>query len=180
MDLLAIGNVWHLPGMWYDRDVRSRITQWLLDALAVTDISIPAEAFTLVLQAGSYRDLFTDLFQQHIHNEIAWHRAFKVQNPDIDIDGPVNWRYSFIQSVIMDTQEAVALEALTNGTSPILRSNFNTGVAHEIDTIINNTSHLGPHEWLKAWNAAKTDLEQAIHRVDYNTRVSDNFEIRTT
>ncbi|OBS22894.1 hypothetical protein FPOA_09217 [Fusarium poae] len=164
----------------YDRGIRSRITQWLLDALAVTDVGIPAEAFTLVLQAGCYKDLFTDLFQQHIHNEIAWHRAFKALHPHINIDGPVNWRYLIIQDVLMDTQEASALETLANGTSPILRSDFNSGVAHEIDTIINDTSHFEPHEWIHAWNSAKGNLEQAIHRVDYNTRLSDNFEIRIT
>ncbi|RGP62595.1 hypothetical protein FSPOR_9174 [Fusarium sporotrichioides] len=164
----------------YGQRFRSRITQWLLDAPAVTDVGIPADAYTLVLQAGSYQNYFTDQFQQQIQQEIAWHKAFRALNSVYPFDGPVHQYHEMIQMCMIDTQEVDAIEALLNGTSSILRADFNLGVAQEFDSIVNDTRHLHVREWEDAWNAVMlSTIKQLTHEEDYNTRLSRNFEIRT-
>ncbi|UZP43225.1 hypothetical protein NXS19_011041 [Fusarium pseudograminearum] len=161
------------------RKLRLRISQWLLDALAVTKVGIPAEAFTLVLQAGSYEDYFTNQFQQHIHKEIAWHRAFKTLNPGFPFSWPRNDDSWPIQISMIDKNEIDAIESLMKGTSPILRSDFNTGVEWEFDTIVSETRHLDMEEWMVARNKAMSKkIEQPTHPLDYITRLLENFEIQ--
>ncbi|KAM0229792.1 hypothetical protein ACHAPO_009677 [Fusarium lateritium] len=161
------------------RWMRSRITQWLQDALAVTDVGIPSGSFTLVLQAGSYKDYFADQFQNQIQTEIAWQRAFKRLNPEYPFDSPRGTNYNVIQNLMIQEKEIEALQTLGNMTSPILRSDFNTGVALEFDTIVNQTSHLRDFGWMREWYAATLmSIEQPIHKLDYNTRLLENFEIQ--
>ncbi|KPA38284.1 hypothetical protein FLAG1_08881 [Fusarium langsethiae] len=132
-------------------NLRSRISQWLLDALAVTDVGIPTESFTLVLQAGSYRNYFTDRFQQQIHREIAWFRAFMTLKQDSPSMGPPSIGprprvHETIQSMTIKKEEVYAIETLVNGTSPIVCGDFNTGVEQEFDSIVKETRDLDLEE----------------------------------
>ncbi|QPC80321.1 hypothetical protein HYE68_011073 [Fusarium pseudograminearum] len=159
--------------------LRSRITQWLLDALAVTDVGIPAEAFTLVLQAGSYKDYFADRFQRQIQEEIALCRAFKTINPEYPYARLTEPLYGSIQSTMIQEQEVDALGILGNDNLSILRSDFNPGVEREFDTLINETSNHDASEWFHAWSVLLGNIDQPPHQVDYNTRLLENFEVRT-
>ncbi|CAF3547251.1 unnamed protein product [Fusarium graminearum] len=164
----------------FPHELRRRITQWLLDALAVTEVGIPVDAYTLVIQAGSYQDYFTDQFQRQIHQEIAWHKAFKVLNQDYPFNGPVHKLHQDVQLTMIDPQEVDAVETLLNGTSPILRADFNIGVAQEYDSIINDTGHLHVGDWkFKKYCTLSDSFERPTHEVDYRTRLSQNFEIQT-
>ncbi|KAF5234179.1 hypothetical protein FAUST_7765 [Fusarium austroamericanum] len=164
----------------FPHELRRRITQWLLDALAVTEVGIPADAYTLVLQAGSYQDYFTDQFQRQIHQEIAWNKAFKVLNQAYPFNGPVRKFHQDIQLGMIDPQEVDAIETLLNGTSPILRTDFNIGVAQEYDSIVNDTGHLHVGEWMFTLSSTlRNSSQRPTHEVDYRTRLSQNFEIQT-
>lgn len=157
--------------------LRVRISRWLLGALATTLVGIPAEAFTLILEAGPYKDYFADQFQQRVHKDVAWYWANKKLEEGNDI-APAYHRA--IRDVLLKEEELEAIENLVNGTSPILRCDFNTGIALDPDIIVNATRHLaGTFDWVLAWGAGVPQrIEQPKHQADYNTRLADNFEIR--
>ncbi|KAJ4138698.1 hypothetical protein NW768_002556 [Fusarium equiseti] len=159
---------------------RSALSQWLLDALAVTSVGIPDSSFTLTIEAGPYRDWITDLFLQRFHKEIAWRRAFEHlqrMNPF----GERNFMHGAIEDAMIQPDEIEAFETLMNKTSHILRTDFSTGVGSwDVDTIVNDTQYLSLDMWFRHW--AETlhllTIEQPTHQVDYKARLADNYEVQ--
>ncbi|KAH8672226.1 hypothetical protein BGZ61DRAFT_555897 [Ilyonectria robusta] len=97
------------------------LAQWLLKALDVPEAGIPAEAFTFVLEGGPYIDFCTNLFQQTVHRDIAWHKAYQAS-----IQRGLFVRWPLLQTGLVVEGFAEAVEHLNNPTS-FLRSDFNTG-----------------------------------------------------
>lgn len=159
---------------------RLELSQWLLDALAVTSVGIPADSFTLIIEAGSYKDWISDLFQQRFHKEIAWCRAF-VCLKSINSLGERNIMHRMTEDSMIQEDEVEAFEILMNKTSPILRTDFNTGVAWDVDTIVNDTQSLSMNEWFWHWfeTLPLSRMEQPTHELDYKVRLADNYEIQT-
>ncbi|KAM0387042.1 hypothetical protein ACHAQC_011108 [Fusarium culmorum] len=111
--------------------------------------------------------------------EIALCRAFKTINPEYPYARLTEPLYGSIQSAMIQEQEVDALGSLGNDNLSILRSDFNTGVEREFDTLINETSNHDASEWFHAWSVLLGNIDQPPHQVDYNTRLLENFEIRT-
>ncbi|RGP75364.1 hypothetical protein FLONG3_5754 [Fusarium longipes] len=165
----------------HSHDFIVHLSQWLLDALALKHVGIPAESFTLVLEGGSHKDYFADLFQQRLHKEVAWSRAFHHLTRNGHFR-PSQVCYSILEELLMAEEAIAAIEYLVEGTTPVLRSDFNTGVFLDVDTLVNEaeTKSLTPDNWVfkfvpeVVWNT-----EQPTHTVDYNTRLLDTYESRT-
>ncbi|KAH7145440.1 hypothetical protein B0J13DRAFT_553517 [Dactylonectria estremocensis] len=97
------------------------LSDWLLDALAVPDAGIPAESFRFVLEGGPDVDFCTDLFQQVVQRDIAWHKAYQAS---IQRGLLVYWPR--LQKGLVSEGFAEAMDHLRNQTS-FLRSDFHTG-----------------------------------------------------
>ncbi|KAI1069037.1 hypothetical protein LB507_006057 [Fusarium sp. FIESC RH6] len=161
------------------------LLQWLTDALAVTRVGIPAESFTLVLEAGPYREYFTNFCQQRLQKEVAWSRAlnyldqrdaFNLEGSNLTITQPLHMRF------MMTCEDTDVIGSLANETSPILRSDFNAGIALDIGAIVNQTRYLSTEEWFSEWYSDKwfweALQEQPPDLVDYKVRLADNYEIQ--
>jgi hypothetical protein len=166
-------------GRLFPSTIRQRITQWLLDAFALGRVGIPAESFTFVLEAGLLREYFADYLQQRLHKEIAWYRAFRQLTEDGCFEmGPY---HRFTELTMITEEEVETTELLANGVSPILRSDFNTGIPLKFDAIVDETRSPDIDDWMTAWHDAvpPSSLEQPTGTVHYNVRLADNYELRT-
>ncbi|KAM0294523.1 hypothetical protein ACHAPM_011170 [Fusarium culmorum] len=178
------------PSVSHIRQLRSTLCYSTQDALA-------EKASILYLSSGYYRG-FSRLSRPYYHNwcwywsnsfweaERAFSSALKLlakHNP-AEFSRQINRRllcplYGSIQSAMIQEQEVDALGSLGNDNLSILRSDFNTGVEREFDTLINETSNHDASEWFHAWSVLLGNIDQPPHQVDYNTRLLENFEIRT-
>ncbi|PTD08537.1 hypothetical protein HYE67_005176 [Fusarium culmorum] len=184
------------PSVSHIRQLRSTLCYSTQDALA-------EKASILYLSSGYYRG-FSRLSRPYYHNwcwywsnsfweaerafsriqppnqqEIALCRAFKTINPEYPYARLTEPLYGSIQSAMIQEQEVDALGSLGNDNLSILRSDFNNGVEREFDTLINETSNHDASEWFHAWSVLLGNIDQPPHQVDYNTRLLENFEIRT-
>lgn len=161
------------------------ILQWLTDTLAVTRVGIPAESYTLILEAGPYRDYFADVSQQQLQKEVAWSRAlyyfdqrdaFQLEGSNLTIAQPLNMRF------ILTSEDIDAIESLANETSPILRSDFNAGIAMDVGAVVNQTRYLPIEDWFSDWfftvDRWQLQAGQPPDLVDYKVRLADNYEIQ--
>ncbi|KAH7183540.1 uncharacterized protein B0J16DRAFT_401979 [Fusarium flagelliforme] len=178
-------NAWPSTSGLTGADVGTPILQWLTDALAVTRVGIPAESFTLILEAGPYRDYFTIFSQQRLQKEMAWSRALNYLD-ERDAFGLEGRALTTIQPdfmrFMMTCEDTDVIESLANETSPILRSDFNAGIALDVGAIVNQTRYLSTEDWFCEWYSDMWpwDLleEQPPDQVDYKVRLADNYEIQ--
>ncbi|RSL52055.1 hypothetical protein CEP53_008211 [Fusarium sp. AF-6] len=151
-----------------------RVAEWLVDALAVTSVGIPAESFTFILEAGPHADFCTDAFQQGIHRDIAWNRAY---NACIDRDlvafGPHGRAHRLVNEGLEE-----AMEHLLNQTS-FLRSDFNPGHPWNFEKLVEETKHLSQSVWPMKWFCREPQKLDFPSTLDIAKRYSDNFEIQT-
>jgi hypothetical protein len=178
-------NAWSSTSGLTGADLGTHILQWLTDALAVTRVGIPVESFTLILEAGPYRDYFTNFSQQRLQKEMAWGRAlnyldqrdaFQLEGSNLTIAQPLHMRF------MMTCEDTGVIESLANETSPILRSDFNAGIALDVGAIVNQTRYLSTEDWFCEWYP---DIwpwepleEQPPYQVDHKVRLADNYEIQ--
>ncbi|KAL2677376.1 hypothetical protein Neosp_011146 [[Neocosmospora] mangrovei] len=151
-----------------------RMAEWLVDALAVTDVGIPAEAFTFILEAGPHVDFCTDIFQQGIHRDIAWDRAYKA----CINRGLIVCRPSQRLRRVVDQGLEEAMEHLLNQTS-FLRSDFNPGHPWNFENLVEETKHLDHLHWIYKWAYREPQKLGFPPTLDIAKSYSDNFEIQT-
>ncbi|EEU44580.1 uncharacterized protein NECHADRAFT_85259 [Fusarium vanettenii 77-13-4] len=151
-----------------------RLAEWLVDALAVTDVGIPAESFTFILEAGPHADFCTDIFQQAIHRDIAWDRAYKA----CINRGLIVCRPSQRLRRVVDQGLEEAMEHLLNQTS-FLRSDFNPGHPWNFENLVEETSHLDNLRWTNKWAFRQPWNLDFPPTLDIAKSYSDNFEIQT-
>ncbi|UPK94690.1 hypothetical protein LCI18_005625 [Fusarium solani-melongenae] len=150
------------------------VAQWLVDALAVTRVGIPAEFFTFILEAGPHADFCTDVFQQAIHRDIAWNRAY---NACID-RGLVACKPRERLYDLLDDGLDEAIEHLLNPTS-FLRSDFNLGHPWNFENLVEETNHLDHLHWTFKWAFREPQKLDFPPILGFVKRYSDNFEIQT-
>lgn len=152
----------------------SILTEWLVDALAVTSMGIPAGSFTFILEAGPYADFCTNLFQQAIHRDIAWHRAY---NASVDrgliVYPPNERRFDLIDAGLEE-----AVEHLVNQTS-FLRSDFHPGHPWDFETIVEKNAHLDAFHWEVKWAYREPRAVDMPPTLDIARMYSDYCEIQT-
>jgi hypothetical protein len=124
----------------YDTLYTPELSQWLLDAIAVSKEDISAGSLTLLLESGPYNDFCTELFQQRVHRLIALSRAFYEcleggLLKDLTGKQVKNLMHEF--SLGDGFQEAMM--QLVNQTSIVLHSDFNPGVPQSHQAIIDGT-----------------------------------------
>ncbi|KAM0428829.1 hypothetical protein ACHAPT_006629 [Fusarium lateritium] len=152
------------------------VAGWLCWALAAVDAGMPADAFTLVLDAGPAADLCSDILQRVVHRDLAWQTALErcyaqgvLQVPPSGVH-----KYTF-SGGSQNFQQAV--EHLVNQTS-VLRCNFNPGAFWNVDEILAN------HSWwnLSTWYYQQRQLMKLHFDVlpplpDLGDTLLENFEI---
>ncbi|KAJ4253396.1 hypothetical protein NW762_010553 [Fusarium torreyae] len=156
-----------------------RLAHWLFDALAVTHVGIPANSFTFVLEAGPYRDYCTDVFQQLVHRDIAWYRAYNACLDRGFLEVPPGERTDMLNTYMIQQGFEEAIELLVDQTS-ILRSDFNPGFAWNFEPLVDETKELDALQWAQKWAyrepALYTDLPSSFKQ---EAVLADNFEIQT-
>ncbi|SPJ73887.1 uncharacterized protein FTOL_03617 [Fusarium torulosum] len=174
---------WEAEPKLYKGDISPYLAHWLVDALAITDVGIPAEAFTFVLEPGPYVDYCTDIFQQYVHRDIAWSRVYKaLAQSGSFVPGSLEWQE--VGRYLLQDEDVEALDHLMNKTSPILRCDFNTGVAWDSENVVKETEGLDSHHWIQRWRG-RFGEEEFGGRImlpsdfTYESRVADLFEIQT-
>ncbi|KAJ4182227.1 hypothetical protein NW767_013910 [Fusarium falciforme] len=151
-----------------------RVAEWLVDALAVTSVGIPAESFTFILEAGPHADFCTDVFQQAIHRDIAWNRAY---NACID-RGLVVRKRGQKGHLLIDEGLEEAIGHLLNQTS-FLRSDFNPGHPWNFENLVEETKHLDYLHWQLKWAYREPRKLELPPTLDIARLYSDNFEVQT-
>ncbi|KAM5347428.1 hypothetical protein ACJ41O_010433 [Fusarium nematophilum] len=149
-----------------------RLAEWLLDALAVTDVGIPADAFTFILEGGPHADFCTDLFQQAVHRDIAWYKAYKACVDRDLVYFPPHFRYSLTDEGLEE-----AMEKLMDPTS-FLRCDFNPGLPWDFEKLVEETKTLDHVEWerkLVHREPRKLDFPPTL---PYADTLADNYEIQ--
>ncbi|KAH7165215.1 hypothetical protein EDB81DRAFT_678899 [Dactylonectria macrodidyma] len=150
------------------------IAQWLLDALAVPDAGIPAESFTFVLEGGPDPDFSTNLFQQIIHRDIAWHKAYRAS---IERGLLVRWPLLLGDTLVSDGFPE-AMDHLMNRTS-LLHSDFNLGHQWNWEDMIEKESGVTTWKWYSEFHyrdPLRTTFPPAL---DYASILADNYDIQT-
>ncbi|KAJ4249110.1 hypothetical protein NW762_012444 [Fusarium torreyae] len=154
------------------------IAHWLLDALAVSDAGVPPESFTLVIEGGRHRDYCADLFQRFVQKEIAWYKAYK----ELTQSGSLlmNEGAEYNRGDMLKEEEVAALDQLLNQTSAALSCDFNTGVACDVEALVNETEGLSAYDWVDRWSDDNfPPWENLPHDLQYKDRLARNFEIQT-
>ncbi|CVK98591.1 uncharacterized protein FMAN_08569 [Fusarium mangiferae] len=160
----------------YKRFFSLRILPWLKEAIAMEERQIPAKSFTLVLEAGANQDYCTDLFQRLLHRDVAWCRAQEVLTARGTLSLPPSQRYHDRVRV----QDLEAIDRLVNHTSTILTADFNTGVAWDVQALVQQTQHFDGIRWLLEWIIhAGVSYERLVLDQTYRDRVAEVFEIQT-
>lgn len=148
------------------------LAQWLLDALDVPEAGIPAESFTFVLEGGPYIDFCTDLFQQTVHRDIAWHKAYQAS-----IQRGLLVRWPLLQTGLVVEGFAEAVEHLNNPTS-FLRSDFNTGHPWDWEDLVEKETGVA-FLWVRSFSMHKTLSIDFPPALDYASILADNYDIQT-
>ncbi|KAF5986034.1 hypothetical protein FBULB1_2598 [Fusarium bulbicola] len=153
-----------------------RILPWLKEAIAMEERQIPAESFTLVLEAGGNQDYCTDLFQRILHRDVAWCRAQEI----LVARGTLSLSPSHIYHDRVCVQDLEAIDRLVNHTSTILTTDFNTGVAWDVQALIQQIQHLNGAHWAITWIMHDgAGYEGMVLNQTYRDRVAEVFEIQT-
>lgn len=150
----------------------SRLAQWLLDALDVPEAGIPAESFTFVLEGGPYVDFCTDLFQQTVHRDVAWHKAYQAS---IQRGLLVHW--PLLQTGLVAEGFAEAIEHLNDPTS-FLRSDFNTGHPWDWEDLVEKETGVA-FLWVRSFSMHHTLRIDFPPALDYASILADNYDIQT-
>ncbi|KAF4460148.1 hypothetical protein FALBO_13083 [Fusarium albosuccineum] len=149
------------------------LVEWLLDALAVPGANIPAESFTFVLEGEPWVDFCSDLFQQVVHRDVAWQKAF-----DATIDrGYLRRGKGQIWDLTHNRLEE-AMKHLSKQASP-LSSDFNTGHPWDFELIVEQNQLLNKRlSWISAYQNLPRFMEFPPE-LDYATVLADHYEIQT-
>ncbi|KAH7230460.1 uncharacterized protein BKA55DRAFT_582884 [Fusarium redolens] len=151
-----------------------RILPWLKEAIAVEERQIPAESFTVVLEAGAHQDYCTDLFQRLLHRDVAWCRTQEV----LTARGTLSLRPSDRFHDRIGAQDLEAIDQLVNHTSKTLSADFNTGVAWDVQALVQQTQHFDRGNWLIRWFVHDgVRYERLVLDQTYKDRVAEVFEI---
>ncbi|KAH6962389.1 hypothetical protein BKA56DRAFT_597639 [Ilyonectria sp. MPI-CAGE-AT-0026] len=148
------------------------LAQWLLSALAVPEAGIPAESFTFVLEGGPYLDFCTDLFQQTVHRDVAWQKAYQAS-----LQRGLLARWPRAAELVVEGF-VEAIEHLINSTS-FLRSDFNTGHPWDWENLVEEKTGFSQFTWVRSFYMhifLPIDFPPAM---DYTSILADNYEIQT-
>ncbi|CAJ0544487.1 Ff.00g036410.m01.CDS01 [Fusarium sp. VM40] len=174
---------WDTKGKLWKGEITLRLAHWLVDALAITDADIPAEAFTFILESGPHVDYCTDIFQRFVLRDVVWCEAFKALtlSENFDLDSS-EWEQ--VRPILLQDEEVEALGHLMYRTSPILRCDFNTGVAWDFEEVVKDTEGLDSRGWLRVWRErfAEGDLPGRIllpSDLTYESQVANYYDIQT-
>jgi hypothetical protein len=164
------------------REIGSRIALWLSDALSVTDAGVPAGSFTFVLEAGPHRDYATNMFQQHVHRESAWARAFRESTRSgSSVLTPVE--ISRISNDMISEEDMQVIDHLVNQTSSVLRCDFDMGIVWDVESLVEEAKGFDTDHWVHMWRSGFDQNHPLFQRlppgITYTTWAVENFEIQT-
>ncbi|KLO94443.1 Uncharacterized protein LW93_8864 [Fusarium fujikuroi] len=114
-----------------------KLQSWLIDALAIQDLDVPAGSFTFTVAGDAHSDFCTDVFQRCVLMGIAEGEAFH-KCRELGLFRSVEPMCSHPESFFLDPRFKEGIEHLVNNTS-ILRSDFNPGVPVDPDTLVEET-----------------------------------------
>ncbi|KAF4439737.1 C6 transcription factor [Fusarium albosuccineum] len=126
------------------------VGSWLVEALAVMDAGMPADAFTFVLDGGPAKEVCSGIFQQTIHRDLAWQTAISQRFP-----APPGRRHEEFNLFWDDLPKAMT--HLINQTS-ILRCNFDPGEFWDAELVMDK---------IRNWRVAKISREFICRRTRY-------------
>ncbi|KAG7412143.1 hypothetical protein Forpe1208_v008511 [Fusarium oxysporum f. sp. rapae] len=160
----------------HKRSFALRILPWLKEAIAMEKRQISAGSFTVVLEGGANQDYCTDLFQRLLHRDVAWCRAQEV----LIARGTLSLRPSDRYHDRILVQDLEAIDQLVNHTSKTLSADFNTGVAWDVQALVQQTQHFDRGNWLIRWIVHDGGTyERLVLDQTYRDRVAEVFEIQT-
>ncbi|KAF5682606.1 hypothetical protein FCIRC_4901 [Fusarium circinatum] len=111
-----------------------KLQSWLIDALAIQDLDIPAGSFTFTLEGGVHSEFCTDVFQGCVMMGIAEGEAFH-KCRELGLFRSIEPIGVNPDRFFLDPRFKEGIEHLVNKTS-ILRSDFNPGVPVDPDTLV--------------------------------------------
>ncbi|KAF5681256.1 hypothetical protein FHETE_45 [Fusarium heterosporum] len=129
----------------------SELSWWLLDALAVANTGISAEAFILLLDSGPHADICTEAFNTWVHHSIARHKAWSECMSSNLVTPPESYDMSNTRRLMTYTRlftvnEAFqsAIQHMMSQTSTTLQCNFDSGQPQDHHTLLNE---MAAHSW---------------------------------
>ncbi|KAJ4037287.1 hypothetical protein NW756_005710 [Fusarium oxysporum] len=119
---------------FYGPSFLSKLQSWLIDALAMRDLDVPAGSFIFTLEGGTHGEFCTDVFQRCVLMGIAEGEAFN-KCCELGLFTSIDSISGNPDYVPLDPRFKEAIEHLVNQTS-ILRSDFSPGVPVDPDTLV--------------------------------------------
>ncbi|RTE82597.1 hypothetical protein BHE90_002914 [Fusarium euwallaceae] len=110
------------------RSITRCLSGWLLEALDAVDAGMPSTSFTLVLDGEPDVNTCSDIFQQVVHQDVAWEMAYRERLVQGD-SPPFFFKDGFVKEGFPE-----AMEHLINQTS-VIRCNFHPGQFWDTDRI---------------------------------------------
>ncbi|KAJ3540952.1 hypothetical protein NM208_g4830 [Fusarium decemcellulare] len=149
------------------------LADWLFETHAASDVGIPVESFTLVLEGGPYVDFCSDLFQQGVRRDIAWQKAYDACINRGFLRCKRRVRYNFVDQGFEE-----AIEHLTEETS-FYRSDFNTGCPLDFEAMVEEQKgHRINPSWAEAYDKLPSSMVFPP-ALDYEKIMVDHYEIQT-
>ncbi|KAH7201099.1 hypothetical protein BKA60DRAFT_581926 [Fusarium oxysporum] len=140
---------------FYGPSFLPKLQSWLIDALAMRDLDVPAGSFTFTLEGGTHGELCTDVFQRCVLMGIAEDEAFN-KCRELGLFTSIDSIAGTPDRVPLDPRFKEAIEHLVNQTL-ILRSDFSPGVPVDPDALVEES---------KGYD----DVEDLVERWEYGAK----------
>ncbi|KAI4715118.1 hypothetical protein J4E89_000804 [Alternaria sp. Ai002NY15] len=146
-------------GHWGDNGVAA----WIMEALALASLGMPAGAFNLVIDGMPTPETSAQVFNV-LQRDAAWQSAYQqcVKTPDSQ-SCQLNWIMVRENAAFIMRGFPEALQEICSGKS-LVRCNFDTGYAHDVDQIVAQGRTWTLIEWRKNWHST-AQLQADIHTV---------------
>ncbi|KAI4954047.1 hypothetical protein J4E91_001756 [Alternaria rosae] len=134
---------------------------WIMEALVLASLGMPASAFSLVIDGMPTPETSAQVFNV-LQRDAAWQSAYQqcVKTPDLQ-SCQLNW--IMVRENVAFTMRGFpeALQEICSGKS-LVRCNFDTGFAHDVDQIVAQGRTWTLIEWLQNWHTTGK-LQADIH-----------------
>ncbi|KAI4937305.1 uncharacterized protein J4E92_002035 [Alternaria infectoria] len=139
------------------------VAAWIMEALALASLGMPAGAFNLVIDGMPTPETSAQIFNV-LQRDAAWQSAYQqcVKAPDSQ-SCQLNWVMIRENAAFIIRGFPEALQEICSGKS-MVRCNFDTGFAHDVDQIVAQGRTWTLREWRQNWHSTGR-LQADIHTV---------------
>ncbi|KAF4949130.1 hypothetical protein FGADI_9134 [Fusarium gaditjirri] len=168
------------PRSLYGPDFLSALQSWLIDALAVRDLDVPAGSFSFTLEGGTHGELCSDVFQRCVLMGLAEGEAYHKCHELGLFTSIIDVIAGEADRLPLDPRYKDAIGHLVNQTS-ILRSDFNPGVPVDPETLVEESKGYDDLEDLvERWGFGATSFGCEIPTdLYYDIMLPRQFEFQT-